>query len=379
MKDVKYSDGENTELAREDMFEFDYSDYDVPEIEYMNAFDGVRLFYDAVRQRACELGFDDGDDKALISFICGHCRKAGVGISRQTVTNWLTKGAPSGDARCRENIYRLCFALEFNEKATERFFIKAYLEKPYNYKNINESVYYFCLKNGLGYGNAERIIARINEAPDEDNPFPETDTVQIGSAIASVRTENALVRYLVENRAGFMAQNVTATNKVLYLIEKNIEIANRELERYGEKPRVKNADSLLSAIYGYRVRNKSAQAQSISKSRLPKQVKTNFPQSQQLRNIKDGKGTFDSVRKALAVMEFYNYFGNVFVNGSNKTTQALFEDFVDEFNGVLAQCGYVQAYWRNPFDWIIGHCASHETPLDEFRSIIEIFYLDDAE
>ncbi len=387
MTGAKYSDGENTVLAREDMYSFDYSDYDVPEIEYMNAFDDVRLFYDAVLQRARELGFCGGENKALVSFLCGLCRDAGVNVSRQTLTNWLTEGAPSGDARCRENVYKLCFALKFDERAAERFFIKAYLEKPYNYKNINESVYYFCLKNGMGYGAAESIIARVNEAPDADNPFAETDTVMIGSAVASVKTEKELVRYLVENRAGFRAQNVTATNKVLYYIEKNIEIANKEKDKFelkdgdgkDAKPKVKNAESLLSAICGYSIRNKTYYPQSISKSKLPKYVKTNFPQAQQLKNIKDGKGTYDSIRKALAVMVFYNFFGNVLVNDVRTSPDKLFKEFVDEFNAVLAACGYVQAYWRNPFDWIIGHCASHRSPLDEFRSIIQIFYLDETE
>ncbi|MBR3437956.1 MAG: hypothetical protein IKH13_00420, partial [Clostridia bacterium] len=203
MKEVKYADGENTSLAREDFFSFDYTDYDVPEIEHMNEFDNIKLFRDAVLSRACELGFSGEDDKALIGFILDLCKKSNADISRQTVTNWLTEGAPSGDVRCRENVYKLCFALQFDEKSTERFFIKAYLEKPFNYKNINESVYYYCLKNGLNYNNAERIINQIQNTPDADNPFPDNDTVVIGSAIESIKSEKDLVRYLVENRDGF--------------------------------------------------------------------------------------------------------------------------------------------------------------------------------
>ena len=207
MKEVKYIDGEDTMLAKEVFLSFDYINYDVPALEYMQKFDDFRLFRDAVLSRAKELGFDGEDDKSRISFLFNLCKKANVEISRQTITNWLIKGAPSGDVRCRENVYKLCFALKFDEKSTEKFFIKAYLEKPFNYKSINESVFYYCFKNGLSYDDAKRIITQIENTPNVDNPFPDSDTIMIGSVIESIKTEKALVNYLVENRVGFKKQN----------------------------------------------------------------------------------------------------------------------------------------------------------------------------
>ena len=57
----------------------------------------------------------------------------------------------------------------------------------------------------------------------------------------------------------------------------------------------------------------------------------------------------------------------------------LFDEFVDETNELLARCGYVQLYWRNPYDWMFGYCAnaidSDEDPLDQFRMLIEELYL----
>lgn len=39
----------------------------------------------------------------------------------------------------------------------------------------------------------------------------------------------------------------------------------------------------------------------------------------------------------------------------------------------------MQHYWRNPYDWMFGHCAFQEEPLEALREIIEVFYLDKEE
>ena len=49
----------------------------------------------------------------------------------------------------------------------------------------------------------------------------------------------------------------------------------------------------------------------------------------------------------------------------------------EELQTVLAECGYVQLYWRNPFDWMIGYCAMSLNPLDTLRDLIEEYYLSD--
>ena len=139
-------------------------------------------------------------------------------------------------------------------------------------------------------------------------------------------------------------------------------------------------------IYGYSAREtvsdksgkrKKLFATSISKSRFPKYIKSNFPQRQQLENILKGKGTFDSIRKALVILEFYNFYGDALIK--HKSSPDLFDEFTDELNLLLEECGYIQMYWRNPLDWMIGYCAYADNPLDEFRGLIEEFYLSEAE
>lgn len=48
-------------------------------------------------------------------------------------------------------------------------------------------------------------------------------------------------------------------------------------------------------------------------------------------------------------------------------------------NSLLNECGYVRLYWKNPYDWMIGHCAASEKPLERLRELIDEFYLDSEE
>ena len=83
-----------------------------------------------------------------------------------------------------------------NAHQTGEFFLKAYLERPFNYKNIHEDVYYFCLNNGLSYADAKCIIDKINTIPYLHNPDALDDTEQIGKDIESIKSEEELIKYL---------------------------------------------------------------------------------------------------------------------------------------------------------------------------------------
>ena len=53
-----------------------------------------------------------------------------------------------------------------------------------------------------------------------------------------------------------------------------------------------------------------------------------------------------------------------------------FYDFADEVDQTLLKCGYIQMYWRHPYDWMFGFCASSDDPLGSLREIISDCYTD---
>ena len=385
---AEYENNNATQLAEDAFFQFEFDYSDVPGKEYIESLNTVTTFYDYTYAYAQKNGFEDDKSNAdaLAKFIVklGEERNAPLS-SLTTVKNWLKKAPPAANQAGRENVYTLCFALGLNAKETKEFFLKAYLERPFNYKNIHEAVYFFCMNNGLTYADAQRIIKKIETAPEIKNDDAENVTEQIGYDISLMTTEEDLVKYLITNRSGFTAQSQTATNKIKDLIEECKKLAKAEykLIHIGDIS-VENVDELLAVITGYYAREtvngEKLYKQSISKSKLPENIRKNFPQREQFKQIEDGTASFDTIRKALIMLKFYGFFADALIHKAEDLANGLFDEFVDETNEMLAECGYVQLYWRNPYDWLFGYCAfGADNPLDEFKNIIAVFYLDDPD
>ena len=181
-------------------------------------------------------------------------------------------------------------------------------------------------------------------------------------------------------------QNKTSTEKIMELFKECKSLAEEEQKFYsGKKISVKNIDELLTVITGYFARE-TANGEKIFKksisskeSKLPALIKKNFPQREQFKQIEKGTASFDVIRKFLIMLNFYHFFADALINQVDAFEEGLYDEFVDETNAVLAECGYVQLYWRNPYDWIFGYCAFAINPLEEFRSVIDTFYLDVSE
>ena len=387
---AEYENNNMTQLAEDAFadFEFDYSD--VPGKEYIESLNLVTTFYDYTYIYAQKNGFqeDKSNADALAKFILklGEERNAPLS-SLNTIKNWLKKAPPAANQSGRENVYILCFALGLNAKETKEFFLKAYLERPFNYKNTHEAVYFFCMNNRLSYAEAQRMIEKIESAPEVENDDAEQVTEQIGYDISLIATEDDLVKYLITNRSGFNVQSLTASRKIKELIEECKDLAKKEYKLlHNGDISVENVDELLTVITGYYAREtvngEKLYKQSISKSKLPELIRKNFPQREQFKQIEDGKASFDTIRKALIMLKFYSFFADALIHKAEDLENGLFYEFVDETNELLAECGYVQLYWRNPYDWLFGYCAygaADPNPLNEFKTVIDIFYLDDED
>ena len=390
---AEYKSNELTQLAEEQLSSIDTDYENIPGKEYIESLNIVTNFYDYTYYYAQKNGFDGdkNDANSLAKFIFNLSNERNAALSSlKTVKNWLTSSPPAKTQAGRENVYTLCFALGLNATETKEFFLKAYLERPFNYKNIHEAIYFFCLNTGLGYQDAKRIIDKVESSPIIENDDAENITEQIGYALSTMGKEDDVVAYLVNNRCGFAIQNQTATEKIRVLIEECKKLAELEFSKYADpnasdkdsKFSVTTIDDLLRVIYGYAARSqkgKDKTAFSISNSNLPDLIKSNFPQRQQFENILVGKALFDVIRKALIMLNFYHFFTDAYLNREESNSYYLYEEFVDETNALLSECGYVQLYWRNPYDWMFGYCAYSsvvgEYPVDQLRLLIEEFYL----
>jgi len=398
---------EATEYIYGAYFSYDFDEEALPQIEDMEAMDTVSTFCEYVHTYAMRCGYkgDVSNEKELAAYVAKKCEDADITLgsgTKATLERWLKKGLPANTADGRENVYKLCFALKMDAQQTAEFFLKAYLERPFNYKNIHEAVYYFCMKHALTYKDAMRLITVVESSKASPNPYADSVTEQIGVQLNATENEEALIKYLVENRSGFATQNQTATEKIKDLVQSCSEVAPKEYALcypYEKEITVSNIDELLSVIYGYSARAtdnaKPIYKKSISKSKFPELVKRNWPQREQFQQILDKKNaSYDVIRRALIMLVFYDFYANAVVaekeaeERRRKTGKAekiacvadgLFDEFEAEMNATLAECGYVQLYWRNPFDWMMGYCAMSPEPLRTLRNLIMEYYLSDPD
>ena len=378
---ARFDDHHATQYAYGEMFNYDFSVIDLPGREYFDNIDDRSLFVEGVTARACGLGYQTDAD--LIDFLLKLCKDAGVALSRQTITNWIAKGAPASGESGRENVYKLCFALKMNAEQTAEFFLKAYFERPFNYKNLREAIYFFCMNTGLTYADATRIIEKVESMQVIENPAAQSITQEIGATLQSLHTEDELIDFLQQNRSGFTVQNKTATERINHLLEECYRLATQL-----EDKKVSNVDELLSIIYGYNARATFGQQdatgksisipvykRSISDSGFPALIRKNFPQRQQFENITKNKASYDVIRKALIMLRFYYFFATLECRKLSVVDRH--DEFVDAMDMDLDECGYIQLYWRNPYDWMFGYCACAENPLQELKDLIQEYYLDD--
>ena len=223
-----YTDNQATQFAYGEIFNYEFEMEQLPGKDYFDQLDDSALFSEGIKNRIREMGYHD--DLDMMRFLTNLCKEAGVPLSRQTITNWISGGTPASSDAGRDNVYKLSFALKLNAVQTGEFFLKCYLERPFNYKNLHEAVYFFCLNNGLKYIDAVRIIEQAEALPILDTPNAQEVTEEIGRALQTLNSKDALLAYLQENRNGFAVQNKTATERIAALIEKCYVLAAAEFD-----------------------------------------------------------------------------------------------------------------------------------------------------
>ena len=385
-----FQDGEKTELASENMMSLMATDeeYDrfPPDVkEYIQSFNNANPFYEGIYKAAVRHGFSGSaeDEKSLEKFVSSKCKEAGIKLD---LRSWLQKKKHPGPAS-RQNVYLLCFALGMDALETKEFFLKAYLERPFNYKDLHEAVYFFCMSNHRNYQDACRIIERVDAAKEEHvdaiSSATNQNTEYIGGELLLIQDEDSLVEYLAANAEAFANQNVSAIQEIKRLYENCIELAGKQnvIEYNGDKNledkamrSVVGTFDLLWAIYGRPAREYS-QADiswnSLSKSDLPKLITESMPVDIQVSNILNGKdASYTSIRKLLILLAFYNFFADPNIAEADGD---LYDEFMANTNEILARCGYVQLYMRNPYDWLFLYCAFQNDPLSAFQNIIDCY------
>lgn len=373
-------DGEETQNIAGELFKYDFDQDDMPNLDefvkILRSLWSGNIFVEGIIEKLKEMGYEDDElqnPKNVVKILKALCNEAGVKIS--SLADWIEKGKrPEHNLNGRKNIYRLCFALKMDAEETKTFFLKKYLDRPFNSKDIEEAVYLFCLRNGKTYSDAMDILEKIQDEGKDDEEIYNDLTNHIGDAILSIKTDDEFIKYIINNRNSFkQTRNKTGRDKVSQLLDDCMDIA-----------KVTSIDELLDLIYfgdyyddsvhyNSRVPIKQKDKDENNNDILyyyefPKYITTNFPERQQFENILKNKNpSYDSIRKALIILDFFQFFYSA---KSDELEKGQVDEFEAEINSLLYECGYVQFYKRNPFDLMIYYCALSPSPIDRLRDFI---------
>ncbi len=326
----------------------------------------------------------------------------------------------------RKTAFQICFAFNLGVDETNDFFRCVQFERGFDCHTINEAVYYFCMKNGLSYLEAQEIIDRI-PVPKKVKAIPNREvlyTETIIEYINGIDDKEKLIQYIIDNINDFQYNNVTAIKYIQELwseisktdglaaqegkiIEKthnrfedrsrkgetdtrskdvvDAEVCQQEQEVKPDDYVVVGSDSstwiILAQIIGlanyqereYAIKHDRSLSSVLSENKLmPLRADYCFPSRQNIDKLIRGDlvGDDEIIRKMLILLVFYTYWSKLIVSKNDAFYMAKFSDAercLDTINARLLDAGYPELYVGNPYDWLFMWALNDENPLFAFR------------
>lgn len=276
----------------------------------------------------------------------------------KAIENWI-KGKPVSNT-VGENHYALCYALEMNLQETAEFFFKHYLTIPFNYKSRIDAIFFYCLQRSKPYAVAKQMIEESKSFCDLTTT--DDETTEIGRQISMIDDDEEFIRFLNAHCYSPEKQYIRARERIVQLID-----------RYNNG----NISQLYFDITGLKYQEDVVLAEAKREKSLPREFTLSFPTDRTLLDLKkeDVPETYETVRKTLILLCFYDYFKSAIVSSLDK--KDIWEGFIDEISDILVDCGLNPLYARHPFDRLIIFCAATPRPLDTLKTLNLLRYTEE--
>lgn len=306
----------------------------------------------------------------------------------------------------RKTAFQICFAFGLNVGETNNFFRCVQFERGFDCHTISEVVYYFCIRNGLPYSEAQAIIDRI-PVPPKTKSIPNSEVLYTGTIIEyinSIDDKEKLIQYITDNINDFQYNNATAIKYIQELwtdISKPEGLAtkegtiidracNRDVKPDDYVVAGSNASTwiIFSQIIGLSNKQESEYGTKYDRSLtsvlsenklMPLKADYCFPNRQNIDKLIRGElvGKNEIIRKMLILLVFYTYWAKLVIRQNDafySAKKADSERCLDTINARLLDAGYPELYAGNPYDWLFMWALNDENPLIAFRHYMgEVF------
>lgn len=350
------------------------------------------VFTAFISEHGYQKNLNDAEQKA--EYIKDKFKCAGVPVPRGII-DWFT----SSKRIERKTAFQICFAFGLDLKETDDFFRRVYFERSFDCHCVEEAIYFFCIKNGFSYVEAETMLKAIPSVKQDRIPSG-TEILYTGTIIENIKRFSApeeMISYLTEHITQFGYNNATATGFIQSLwkqIAKDEGLAYKEglvIGRYDttdtfitDRPN-DSQWNVLSQILGLDTywHDRFSSTRSIKpilseNSLIPPLVEASFPDRDAInKTLNNAHLSHERVRKLLILLVFYSYWAKLVVE--KQDIQFIASDIQSEkciftINKYLLDAGYPELYMGNPYDWVFLWATNDDFPLMTFRDYMkEIF------
>lgn len=382
--------------------------------ELIEVADLFRDFGEALDEFISENGYVGSlaDLEGKTAFIKERFQKASIPAPRN-LKKYFTASKEIG----RETAFQFCLAFGLNLAQSEAFLRKICLKRGFDCHDMSEAVYYYSIKNRLGYPDVRRMMDKLpkeiaKHRIDFGNDILYTSTIM--EEINRVKSPEELLCFFEDHKNQFGYNHATAASFIRKLWEeiagdgglahqeagmmpKTIVGSKDSLTDWEQKERLwrdepftiidKNGEASGSVwnVYLQIFGLGNDQAESLSRDRSLRSIlkenaalhhlaQESFPDRQGLEAILNGKRVSNErVRKTLILLLFYRFWVKLSIKNKENYYRAKACDAgrcMDEINKFLLSAGFGELYFGNPYDWMFAWALRNEEPLAAFRYLI---------
>lgn len=278
----------------------------------------------------------------------------------------------------RSIVFLLGFGLGMNENTTSDFLTKVIRQSDFNFKDAREAIYFYCLKNQLGYEGVKRYLKIYSELTPATETFAEKYyTSDIEKLYLTVESHEDFVELLAQLKAGTSISGYTKAEVFRNLLESLRQQAKLDKiafyhDDFPEKDLSEESldDVSLFAIekYIYYSDTRNSHNNMMPNSSSVFSGKKWFLDTkltrQNLSLMLEGKRSI--TRNDIITMVFLNE--DLWLGEIDKPYER-FMDFQYTVNDYLLMCRFAKFYPQNPYETFIGMCIASDNPQDTFKQI----------
>lgn len=291
------------------------------------------------------------------------------------VRGWLNN--PKNQTLRKNDAIELCFILGLSVEEADAF-VALISEEGLHWRNPDEIVYIFALKQGMDYSEARKLNGEMAEilsgVAESRTPAEDSFTPIIRSEVAALCTREELVDYLTGavSRLGryhnnayklFMDMLQVLEHPKLYETEESAGLFEQEnltirdvLREYLYERNVLYAKGLVRA--SKKKNDPLSEEEKLIFTVIQEEVSSSWPDETTISKMKSRK--MDVTRKVLILLYLATDQEPVEEDEEDMefvlSKEDLFEQRYQCLNDMLLQCGFMPLDPRSPFDWLILYC-----------------------